>query len=90
MKRQYSKMLYIVQAYGLISTGVRLNCSNFVKGKRMKVISTNGSKDIKQNIISIFGARFVQGLTPITLQFSVHDGKLKNVSSCVLLLLLFN
>ena len=37
LKRQYAKMLSIIQAYALILTGVRVSCANMVgKGKKVK------------------------------------------------------
>ena len=72
LKRHYAKLLLVIQAYALIATGVRMSCSNFVKGRRVHVLSTKGSKDIKGNIVSVYGAKMLEKLQPVDLKISVH------------------
>ncbi len=53
-------MLHVLQSYCIISTGVRITCSNQNgKGKRSTVLSTSGSQSMRDNIGAIFGPKQV-------------------------------
>lgn len=53
-------MVQILQAYCIISKGVRINCSNQVgQGKKNSVVSTTGSASLKENIGAVFGQKQV-------------------------------
>uniref|UniRef100_A0A8D0GGK5 PMS1 homolog 2, mismatch repair system component n=1 Tax=Sphenodon punctatus TaxID=8508 RepID=A0A8D0GGK5_SPHPU len=63
VKKEYAKMIQILQAYCIISTGVRINCTNQVgQGKKQPILSTPGSSSIKENIGAIFGQKQLQSL----------------------------
>ncbi|XP_066496461.1 mismatch repair endonuclease PMS2 [Tiliqua scincoides] len=65
IKKEYAKMVQILQAYCLISTGVRINCTNQIgQGKKQLVISTCGSSALKENIGAIFGQKQLHSLIP--------------------------
>ncbi|XP_017273786.1 mismatch repair endonuclease PMS2 [Kryptolebias marmoratus] len=65
IKKEYSKMIHILQAYCIISTGVRITCSNQNgQGKRSTVLSTSGSQSMRDNIGAIFGPKQLQSLLP--------------------------
>uniref|UniRef100_A0A3P8UL81 Mismatch repair endonuclease PMS2 n=1 Tax=Cynoglossus semilaevis TaxID=244447 RepID=A0A3P8UL81_CYNSE len=65
IKKEYAKMLHVLQSYCIISTGVRITCSNQnEKGKRSTVLSTNGSHSMRDNIGAIFGPKQLQTLLP--------------------------
>ncbi|MEQ2165528.1 hypothetical protein GOODEAATRI_017782 [Goodea atripinnis] len=54
----------IKKAYCIISTGVRITCSNQNgQGKRSTVLSTSGSHTMRENIGAIFGPKQVSKLT---------------------------
>ena len=76
LKRQYAKMLSLLQAYALVSTGVRISCINVTgsgkKTKRASVLSTQG-KDAQSNICSVFGSSFFRELSPLDTPISVRD-----------------
>ncbi|EMP34980.1 Radial spoke head 10 like protein B [Chelonia mydas] len=58
IKKEYAKMVQILQAYCIISTGVRINCTNQVgQGKKHSVVCTTGSCSLKENIGAIFGQK---------------------------------
>ena len=58
--QEYAKMIHILQSYCIISTGVRITCSNQNgQGKRSTVLSTSGSQSIRDNIGAIFGPKQV-------------------------------
>lgn len=56
-------MIHILQSYCIISTGVRITCSNQSgQGKRSTVLSTSGSQSMRDNIGAVFGPKQVQFL----------------------------
>ncbi|XP_037546699.1 mismatch repair endonuclease PMS2 [Nematolebias whitei] len=65
IKKEYSKMVHVLQAYCIISTGVRITCSNQNgQGRRSTVLSTGGSQSVRDNIGAIFGPKQLQSLLP--------------------------
>ncbi|XP_041830869.1 mismatch repair endonuclease PMS2 [Melanotaenia boesemani] len=65
IKKEYAKMIHVLQAYCIISTGVRITCSNQNgQGKRSTVLSTSGSQAMRDNIGAIFGPKQLQSLLP--------------------------
>ncbi|XP_045141741.1 mismatch repair endonuclease PMS2 isoform X2 [Echinops telfairi] len=65
IKKEYAKMVQVLQAYCVISAGVRISCSNQVgQGKRQPVVCTSGSGSMKENIGSVFGQKQLQSLLP--------------------------
>ncbi|XP_014822368.1 PREDICTED: mismatch repair endonuclease PMS2 isoform X3 [Poecilia mexicana] len=55
----------IKKAYCIVSTGVRITCSNQTgQGKRSAVLSTGGSQSMRDNIGAIFGPKQMQSLLP--------------------------
>lgn len=62
IKREYAKMIQVLQGYCVISTGVRISCYTIDgKGKKCLVLGTHGSSDIQQNISNVFGPKQVCG-----------------------------
>ncbi|KAM3834000.1 mismatch repair endonuclease PMS2-like, partial [Diretmus argenteus] len=58
IKKEYTKMIHVLQSYCIISTGVRITCSNqTAQGKRSPVLSTSGSQSMRDNIGAIFGPK---------------------------------
>ncbi|XP_066292993.1 mismatch repair endonuclease PMS2-like [Branchiostoma lanceolatum] len=69
LKKEYSRMLTVLYAYCVISTNVRITCTNQAgKGKRSTVVSTNGNVNMKENVTNVFGPKQLSGL----LQFVQH------------------
>uniref|UniRef100_UPI0037E77089 mismatch repair endonuclease PMS2 n=1 Tax=Semicossyphus pulcher TaxID=241346 RepID=UPI0037E77089 len=65
IKKEYAKMIHVLQSYCVISTGVRITCSNQNgQGKRSTVLSTSGSQSMRDNIGAIFGPKQIQSLLP--------------------------
>lgn len=63
IKREFNKMVQVLYSYCLISTGVRITCTNQnEKGKKTVVVSTGGHPTIRENLVSIFGAKQAAGL----------------------------
>ena len=67
VKREYGKLLTLLQAYALVSSGVRIVCSHQSgkTGSRSTVIHTQGNGSVRQNIATVFGAKTSSGLVPV-------------------------
>ncbi|CAN2390477.1 somatic hypermutation of immunoglobulin genes, partial [Pristimantis euphronides] len=64
IKKDFAKMVQVLQAYCIISVGVRINCTNQVgQGKRTPVLcSSSTSSSMKENIGAVFGHKQLQNL----------------------------
>lgn len=63
IKKEFTKMCQILQAYCLVTKGVRIICSNqSAKGVKSIVVQTHGAQDVLANISAVFGARQVAEL----------------------------
>jgi DNA mismatch repair protein PMS2 len=69
IKREYGKVLSLLNAYACIAVGVKFTISNAIKGKKSIVFSTKANKSTKENIANVFGAKTLSALTPLDLQF---------------------
>ncbi|KXJ75099.1 hypothetical protein RP20_CCG012315 [Aedes albopictus] len=58
IKREFIKMCQILQAYCLVSVGVRIICSNQnKKGVKSVIMSTQGTGSVLDNITTVFGSK---------------------------------
>uniref|UniRef100_A0A672PE99 Mismatch repair endonuclease PMS2 n=1 Tax=Sinocyclocheilus grahami TaxID=75366 RepID=A0A672PE99_SINGR len=65
IKKEYSKMIFVLQSYCIISTGVRITCANQTgQGKRTTVLCTSESNSMRDNIGAVFGPKQLQSLIP--------------------------
>ncbi|XP_017561050.1 mismatch repair endonuclease PMS2 [Pygocentrus nattereri] len=65
IKKEYSKMVHVLQSYCIISTAVRITCTNQIgQGKRNTVLCTSGSHSMRDNIGALFGPKQLQSLIP--------------------------
>lgn len=63
LKKEFAKMIVILNAYCIVSTGVKITCTNHTgKGNRTVVVKTNGNVSMKDNITNIFGTKQTQSL----------------------------
>lgn len=73
VKREYSKVLGLLQAYACITTTARISVSNVVaKGKKAVMFSTKSNQTTKDNIANIFGAKTLPALIPLDLDFEMQ------------------
>ncbi|XP_034477977.1 mismatch repair endonuclease PMS2 [Drosophila innubila] len=71
IKKEFTKMCQILQAYCLVTKGVRIICSNqSPKGVKSVVVQTHGAQDELANISAVFGARQVADLVPLKSPFA--------------------
>lgn len=57
LKREYHKLIYVIQSYCLISEGIKLSCTHVMQDKSTKIMSTQSKNNLKSNIIEIFGPK---------------------------------
>lgn len=71
IRKEYGKLISLLNAYALIAKGVRLVCTN-TTGKNVKsvVLKTQGSGSLKDNIVTLFGISIFNCLEPLSLRIS--------------------
>eukprot|EP00112_Aurelia_sp_Birch-Aquarium-sp1_P009719 Seg2114.2 transcript_id=Seg2114.2/GoldUCD/mRNA.D3Y31 product="Mismatch repair endonuclease PMS2" protein_id=Seg2114.2/GoldUCD/D3Y31 len=62
IKKEFAKLSTVLQAYGIISTGIRISCINFVEKRKNVILSTNGCNSMFENVANVFGPKQVQNL----------------------------
>ncbi|OEL37104.1 DNA mismatch repair protein PMS1 [Dichanthelium oligosanthes] len=73
IRKEYGKVISLLNAYALIAKGVRLLCTNTVgKNSKMVVLRTQGSSSMKDNIITVFGLNTFKCLEPFSV--TISDG----------------
>ena len=74
IKREYGKVLGILQAYACISTQARISVSNVVaKGKKMLVFATKTNQTTRENIATVFGTKALPALAAMDLSFELQS-----------------
>uniref|UniRef100_A0A2N9EC26 Sm domain-containing protein n=1 Tax=Fagus sylvatica TaxID=28930 RepID=A0A2N9EC26_FAGSY len=71
IRKEYGKLISLLNAYALIAKGVRLVCTN-TTGKNVKsvVLKTQGTGSLKDNIITVFGMNIFNCLEPMNICIS--------------------
>ncbi|KAI4349649.1 hypothetical protein L6164_010213 [Bauhinia variegata] len=71
IRKEYGKLISLLNAYALIAKGVRFVCTNTTgKNVRSVVLKTQGSGSLKDNIITVLGMNTFSCLEPVTLCIS--------------------
>ncbi|QPG75874.1 hypothetical protein FOA43_003260 [Brettanomyces nanus] len=72
IKREYHRAVDFLQCYALISTGVRLIVHHIdSRGRKSIILSTTGSINLKNNMLSVFGSNGMYGLEAVDLNIKV-------------------
>ncbi|KAK5730080.1 ATP-binding mismatch repair protein [Elasticomyces elasticus] len=72
IKREYGKVLSLLNAYACISVGVRFTVSNHMpKGKKVVAFSTKSNTTTKENIVNVFGAKMLLSLMKLDLHLDM-------------------
>ncbi|PON96568.1 DNA mismatch repair protein [Trema orientale] len=73
IRKEYGKLISLLNAYALTAKGVRLVCTN-TTGRNVKsvVLKTQGSDSLKDNIVTLFGLSTFNCLEP--LELCISDG----------------
>ena len=73
IKREYGKVLGILQAYACISTQARISASNVMaKGKKVVVFATKSNQTTRENIATVFGTKALPALAAMDLSFELQ------------------
>lgn len=74
IKREYAKMLHLLQAYACISVNVKFTVSNILaKGKKVAVFSTQSNKTTRENVANVYGAKTLTALIGLDLTFEMQS-----------------
>ncbi|XP_060084122.1 mismatch repair endonuclease PMS2-like [Ylistrum balloti] len=66
IKKEFTKMVNVVNSYCIISTNVRITCSNQNdKGQRSVMVSSKGNSTLRDNISNVFGPKQTNNLLEI-------------------------
>ncbi|KIW96256.1 uncharacterized protein Z519_03324 [Cladophialophora bantiana CBS 173.52] len=69
IKREYGKVLSLLQAYACIGVNVKFTVKNAMpKGKSMTVFSTKGNATTRENIANVYGAKTLSALVALDLE----------------------
>ena len=70
-KRELARLLSLLQAYALVSVGVRFVCSNVSeKGARSTLVSTQGGRSVLDNIATVLGAKTAGQVIPAKIELT--------------------
>lgn len=73
IKREYNKVLALLNAYACISVGVKFSVTNLMpKGKKTIAFATNGNPSTRGNISNVYGAKTIAALIPLDLDFEMN------------------
>ena len=73
IKREYGKVLSLLQAYACVTTTARVSASNVVaKGKKAVVFSTKSNQSTRENIANVFGSKTLSALISLDLHFEMQ------------------
>lgn len=66
LKREFSKAIQILYGYCLVSTGVKITCTNKVdKKSEASIVATNGADNVLDNAYCIFGKKNLNGISTV-------------------------
>ncbi|XP_020574712.1 DNA mismatch repair protein PMS1 isoform X2 [Phalaenopsis equestris] len=73
IRREYGKLTSLLNAYALMTKGVRFLCTNITsKNSKSVVLKTQGNISVKENIITVLGSNTFQCLEPLSIHISEH------------------
>lgn len=80
VKRQFAKVLGILQAYAGVCVRVKMTVWNMPpKGKKTIAFATKGNPTTRENIANVFGAKTLQALVALDLEFEMESTVKKGV-----------
>ncbi|XP_012531752.1 mismatch repair endonuclease PMS2 [Monomorium pharaonis] len=69
LKKEYARAVQILYSYCLVSTNIKITCSNLMSGKSPNlVVATRHTDDVLDNVNSVFGKKSVDGIVKLELQ----------------------
>ncbi|XP_018353711.1 PREDICTED: mismatch repair endonuclease PMS2 [Trachymyrmex septentrionalis] len=69
LKKEYARAIQVLYSYCLVSTSVKITCSNLISGKLPKlIVATRNTDDVLSNVNSVFGKKSLDGIVKLELQ----------------------
>ncbi|CAM9754240.1 unnamed protein product, partial [Choristocarpus tenellus] len=76
IKKQFNKLLRAMQAYALISLGIRITVTNVKsKGGKQTLIGTQYNNKLGDNVTNVFGAKFLSTLVAVEVCINKDSGE---------------
>jgi len=80
IKKEFTKLINVMNAYGLVSCGVKIKVISVKPNNKTELImQTQGSSNIRENIVNIFGAKIMTSLKPFA-QKELSEEDLSNAN----------
>lgn len=74
VKREYAKVLAVLQAYACISTDTKFSVSNVLaKSKKVMVFATRSNPTTRENIANVYGAKALANLVSMSLSLTMRS-----------------
>ncbi|ODV95984.1 hypothetical protein PACTADRAFT_49407 [Pachysolen tannophilus NRRL Y-2460] len=81
-KKEFQKVIHLLQSYCIICVGVRMMISNVnSKGKKQLILATKENNSMKQNIIDVFGNSMLNGLEQLNLPLNIEPSQTLNLKN---------
>jgi len=72
IKREWARMITLLNQYACIQVGVKFQASQQpTKGKRAVLFSTAGNREVKDNVMNVYGARALQSLMTVDVELDL-------------------
>lgn len=69
LKKEYARAIQILYSYCLVSTNIKITCSNLMTGKSPSlIVATRNTDDVQDNINSVFGKKALDGIVKLELK----------------------
>ena len=66
IKKEYAKLISVISSYGLVASGVKIKVINVKTNNKSDIaLQTQGSKNMRDNMVNIFGVKSVANLRPL-------------------------
>ena len=76
IKREFARLLSVLQADALVSGNVRFICSNQVgKGSRSTIVQTQGNQNLRHSIATVLGTKTLAGLHEFEVEGTAGKGE---------------
>ncbi|XP_014237579.1 mismatch repair endonuclease PMS2-like [Trichogramma pretiosum] len=73
IKKEFAKMIRVLQGYCMVSTGVKITCTNTISNKCKTIVGTSATNNVLENISAIFGRKAKEDLIEVELQLPEAD-----------------
>jgi len=69
LKKEYARAIQVLYSYCLVSTNIKITCSNLVAGKSPNlIVATRNTDNVLNNVNSVFGKKSLDGIVKLELQ----------------------